>query len=825
MSRSTLSAPQLFRLLRQQSRTDLRSLEWRSLLLAMILATTLASFLTALGQQLEQGLSRQSAAVLGADLSLSDARPPTADIRQQARERNLEQTEVVQFSTMVSQAEQMLLSSVRAVNAPYPLRGQIVTAPAQSTPIPAPGTAWAEQALLDRLNAEVGSRITLGYKELLISAAVVSSPDRGSGFRSFSPQLIINRDDLEATGVIQPGSRIGYRLLLRGDEAGIRGFAAWLEPQLNPQQRLASVYSDQPMAQGAMKNASGFLRLSSLFGLLLCGLLISLCLRRYSSAQQSRCALLKSLGMQHRQILQLYLLKLLSGWAVAAVTGTLLCQLLLLITHQLLQSLIPGGLPDPAPLYYLAGPLMSLALLLILGFSPLMQISQTPVMGLLRQELLRHNPLSRPARILLVILLGTVLALYLGSIVNALLALLLIGLCTLLAGVIAATLLPPLARQLAQHFKLGRLLRYRLRQQRQWHRIQLGIMSLLLALLCSLFLSQTELVERWRNQLPADTPNQFVINIQPWEVQAVGDFLQQQSVDHTLYPMIRGRVTGINNTSPEQALSAQQMEHNALHRELNLSWSAERPPHNPLLQGQWWTTPPPQPEISLEQEFAETLGLGLGDQMTFELAGQQISATISSIRKVEWRSFKPNFYVIFSPGALENYPQTYITSFRLESTDSGISRALLKQFPALTLIDVGQWIEQANNLINQLIQASTIVLGLTLGAGILLVQLLLHQELEQRRHENALLQVLGSTPAQTLRLDLLEFALLGLLSGLMAALLSELLTGLIGLRLLELPLVLHPLIWLLLPLSGAAIFLLGTLGGHRKSGYQQLRQN
>ena len=624
---------------------------------------------------------------------------------------------------------------------------------------------------------------------------------------------------------MQPGSRIGYRLLFSGDEPTIRQFSEWLEPQLNPQQRLQSVYTDQPMAAGAMKNASGFLRLSSLFGLLLCGLLISLCLRRYSSAQQSRCALLKSLGMQHTQILQFYLLKLLSGWAVAAIIGTLLCQLLLFIAHQLLQSLIPGGLPDPAAEYYLVGPLMSLALLLILGFSPLLQISNTPVMGLLRQELLRQNPLTYPARIALLILLGGVLALYLDSLVNALLALLLIGLCTVLAGVIAATLLPPLARLLATRFKLGRLLLYRLRQQRQWHRIQLGIMSLLLALLCSLFLSQTELVERWQNQLPADTPNQFVINIQPWEVESVGQFLQQQSVEHTLYPMIRGRVTAINNQPPEQVLSAKQREHNALHRELNLSWAADRPAHNPLTAGRWWSSTPEQPEISMEQEFADTLGMQLGDQMTFELAGQQITATITSLRQVEWRSFKPNFYVIFSPGALENYPQTYITSFRLESDQTAVSRALLKAFPALTLIDVGQWIEQANALINQLIQASTIVLGLTLAAGVLLVQLLLHQELEQRRHENALLQVLGSTPGQTLKLDLLEFTLLGLLSGLMAALLSELLTGLIGLRLLELPLVGHPAIWVLLPLGGALIFLLGTLGAHRKSGYRQLRQS
>ncbi|RTE64455.1 FtsX-like permease family protein [Amphritea opalescens] len=820
-----MRSQQLVRLALKQTRSDLRTFEWRALLLALFLATALSGFLTLLGNQLEKGLSHQSAAMLGADLSLSDSQPIAEALRKEAAQRGLQYTDVVQFSSMVSTDEQMLLSSIRAVDAPYPLRGEIITDPPQSTPIPAPGTAWAEQSLLERLGVQVGATVDLGYATFTITAAVLSSPDRGTGFRSFSPQLLINHQDLAATRVIQPGSRIGYRTLFSGAEAPVRDFYTQLNSDLTPQQRLWSVYADQPLAAGALQNASGFLRMTSLFGLLLCGLLITLSLRRYSHAQYRRSALLQCLGLRPQHVLRLYLFKLMLGWASAALLGILASGLALQLTGSLLQTILPSGLPAPDYRLLVIGPLLSLTLLILIGFAPLMGISRIPVMGLLRRDQLSHQGLSWPIRLIILALSGVVIALYLGSIINALAAILLTVATILVAGLCASLMLPPLGRLLARRFRLGRLLSYRLRQQRQWHRIQLGIMCLLLTLFSSLLLSQTELVNRWRAQLPVNTPNQFVINIQPWELQPLSQFLTEAGIDTTLYPMIRGRITLINDQPPEAVLSPQQMQNNALKRELNLSWSATAPAHNELLAGDWWAEDSQESLISIEQELATNLGLTLGDKIGFEVAGQAFSATISSIRKVEWRSFRPNFYMIFSPGVLQNYPQTYITSFRLGEEHAGLSRELLRQFPSLTLIDVSQWIEQASTLIDRLIQASTLILGLTLSAGLVLVQLLVYQELEQRRHENALLQVLGSTPAQTRQLDILEFALLGFASGMMAALLTEIVTGLISSRLLELPVILHPSIWILLPLAGTALFTLSTLISHRKSGFSQLQRH
>ena len=820
-----MTSSQLIRLALKQSRSDLFTFEWRALLLALFLATTLSGFLTLLGNQLEKGLSRSSATMLGADLSLSDSKPIAKARLEAAAKLGLLYTSVTQFSTMVSTDEQMLLSSVRAVEAPYPLRGELITEPPQSTPVPTPGTAWAEQQLLERMGIAVGETINLGYSQFKITAAVISSPDRGTGFRSFSPQLLINREDLAATRVIQPGSRIGYRALFSGTEQQVKRFDAQLRQDLTPQQRLWSVYADQPMASGAMKNASGFLRMTSLFGILLCGLLITLSLRRYSSAQYRRSALLQSLGMRPRQILHLYLFKLLLGWVFAALAGIIASLLLLQLTGSLLQTLLPAGLPAPDYRLMATGPLLSLALLLAIGFSPLLQISRIPVMGLLRRDQLSHQGLSWPARLIILALTGTVIALYLGSVINALAAVILMIVTLLLAGLCASLLLPPAGRLLARRFRLGRLLRYRIRQQRQWHRVQLGIMCLLLTLLSSLLLSQTELVSRWRAQLPVNTPNQFVINIQPWELQPLNQFLSDSGIETALYPMIRGRITLINEQPPEQVLGQTQLENNALKRELNLSWMTNAPQHNEIVDGAWWPADTQDNLISIEQELANDLGLTLGDKIGFEVGGATFDATISNIRKVEWRSFRPNFYIIMSPPVLQNYPQTYITSFRLTEQQSGLTRELLKQFPSLTLIDVSQWIDQASQLIERLIQASTLILGLTLVAGLVLVQLLVYQELEQRRRENALLQILGSTPAQTRHLDILEFALLGFASGVIAALLTEIITGLVSYQLLDLPVILHPWVWLILPVVGMLLFTLATLISHRPSGYEQLKQS
>jgi putative ABC transport system permease protein len=364
------------------------------------------------------------------------------------------------------------------------------------------------------------------------------------------------------------------------------------------------------------------------------------------------------------------------------------------------------------------------------------------------------------------------------------------------------------AKPLARRLLLGRLLLMRLRQQRQWHRLQAAVVVMLLTLLSVIWISRSDLLQQWQAQFPSDTPNYFVINIQPWEKEALDQFLDEQSLETELYPMIRGRFTELNGAPVQPQLNEEQQSHNTLRRELNLSWSTERPEHNPLQAGEWWSADSTEPLISIEGEMAQELGLKIGDRLGFDVGGVQIEGRISNIREVVWTSFRPNFYIIFSPGALEGAPSTWITSFHLPPERQQVSRQLLQQFPSLTLIDIDLLLSQLSQWLKRLADSSALILALSLGCGLMLLGVTLLQALEQRRFESALLQTLGVTAEQARRLDLLEFLLIGLVCGVLASISAEAVLASLHLYLLQIDPRLHPLLWFSLPPMAALLFVL-----------------
>lgn len=793
----------LLRLTRQQSLRSLRSPEWRALLAALLIAITLITLLTQLGDRLEQSLNRRTAELLGADLVLRSDEP--VNIHTAAGIRS---TRVAQFPTMIEAGSEMLLTSVRAVTEPYPLRGTIVTEPADHPAIPAPGTVWAEPQVFERLNLKPGDSIKLGYSTFKLAYRLISSPDRGSGFRSFSPGLIMRADELDATGVIAPGSRIQYRQLFAGPARQIGPLEQRLAANLHSNERLYSLGADQPMTGHALRNAELYLRLSALFALLLGALTITLSLRRYTAAQHSRAALLLSLGLDSRHLLRLYGYQLLFGWALCALLGTLLGTAL----QELLVSLVADLLPQPVPATGIAasvsGALIGLLLLLTLGLPAFYRLSRIPVMALLRDSSLPDSRAVRLFQLIGLLALAGLMSLYLNSLPQAMLLLAALAFSALLVGAIAQHLLHWLSRLLRDRLRLGRLLVLRIRQQRRWHRLQAATMTLLLTLMATLWVARGDLLQQWRAQFPADTPNYFLINIQPWENAPLDAFFASKQLHPRLYPMVRGRISSINGTPLADAgLTPEQRRHNALRRDLNLTWSANLPDSNHLLQGQWWpATPVKGPLISVEQDLAQALGVVPGDRVGFTVADQHIEARVANIRAVDWESFRPNFYVIFSPGALDNLPTTYITAMRLDGSQRGLTRPLLQQFPTLTLIDVDQLLNEVQTLVARLVDSSSLILALTLLSGLLLLVVTLMQELERRRYENALLQTLGATPRQSRLLDLLELLWLGAICGALAALACEAILWLVHSRLLQMTPVLHPLLWLLLPPLSAALF-------------------
>lgn len=801
------------RLALRQLRTQLRTTEWRALLLATWIAIALTTLLTLLGDRLERGLLRESANLLGADLVLSSGRPLTDSRLQEISAADVTRTQVVQFPSMVSNPSAgdtpPMLVSVRAADAPYPLRGEITTAPPHPTDLPGSGNVWVEARVLSQLGLKVGDKLQLGYSDFNISAELISSPDRGTGFRSFSPHIIINRADLEATGVLAPGSRANFRLLMAGSKEQIAALDAQIRPTLADYERLLALRTDQPLTGNALGNALAYLKLSALTALLLSALTILLSLRRFSQKQFTRSALLLNLGLNPGQLVRIYLYQLLFAWIVLALLGTATAALVDGLVQSWLVNLLPQRLPDPSIYTWFSGAALGLVMLILLGLPPVLSLARIPVAHLLRGD---TPPQDRRARLLqgaCLMLLALTLLLFLQAPLAALILLGLLVIGGLIFGYIAQFLLEKIAEPLADSLMLGRLLRLRLRQQRKWHRLQSAVIVLLLTLLAVVWVSRADLLAEWRAKFPTDTPNYFVINIQPWQKPELDTFLLNNGIDSQLYPMIRGRLNQLNGQPIRPQLTEEQLQDNTLRRELNLSRSLDKPQHNELLEGQWWETTPDTAQISVEQDMMEDLGLQLGDRLGFDIGGQEVSAEITSIRGVEWTSFRPNFYVIFSPGALENYPGTWITSFRLDNERKQLATEMLSQFPSLTLIDIDQLLAQLGIWLKRLGDSSAMILGLTLVCGLILMAVTLLQALEQRRFESALMQTLGASGEQTRHLDLLEFLLLGLVCGVLAGVAAEVTLAGLHLELLHVEPKLHPWLWLTLP-TLASLFFVAT---------------
>lgn len=797
-------------LLLRQIGTQLRTTEWRALLFATWIAIALATLLALLGDRLERGLLRESAAMLGADLVLSSQRPINLERLEQAHTAGLETTEVAQFPSMIHVGEEMMLVSVRAATPPYPLRGQIRTQPAQTTQMPPPGEAWVEARILSQLGLAVGDSITLGYSELRIGAEMLSSPDRGTGFRSFSPQLVMHSDDLDATGILAPGSRAQFRLLMAGDDDAIETIDLEWQDSLSSDERLFSLRSDQPMSGAALGSALSYLKLTALIALLLAALTIFLSLRRFSLGQHKRCALLLSLGMSANDLIKLYLCQLLIAWFVLSLLGTLTGVLLEQLILSWLNELLPEQLPQPTAWRYLSGSAMGFSLLILLGLPPVLQLSRVAVSSLFRDEISGSDKRALTIQLICFALLAAALLTFLEAPLAALTLLVLILVGGLVFGWLAQRSLRLLARPLAHKLLLGRLLLMRLEQQKRWHRLQAGVVILLMTLLSLVWISRTDLLTDWQAQIPDDTPNYFVVNIQPWQTEPIQTFLQQEGINSQLYPMIRGRVSTLNGEPIRAQMNPEQLEHNTLNRELNLSWSDQPPAHNRLVAGSWWGTDTPEAEISVEREMAEELGLIPGDRLGFDLGGLTVEARITSLREVEWTSFQPNFYVIFNQSAMQEMPATFITSFRLTPEQDALATQLVREFPSLTLIDIGQLLQQIATWMQRLGDSSALILSLTLFCGALLMLLTLRQALDQRRYESALLQTLGASARQTQQLDLLELMLLGLVCGVLAVITAEGTLALLYLYLLNLEPGLHPRMWLLLPAASTLFF---TLSG------------
>ena len=827
-----------WRLAARSLKRDLRAADVRALFVALVLAVAASTMIAFFLDRLERGLERQAGQMLGGDLVLEQRDPFPEELRNTLEQAGFTLSDQVDLVSMISQGERFQPASLKAVDDVYPHygvshvdRGSGVEQIASGPPA---GEAWADPRLAELIEIEIGDRVQVGQTELTISGIIEREADQSAGFGNFNPRLMLNTADLEATGLVQPGSRIEFELLAAGPPTALDQVQGLLAQLRRDGVEVRDVRVDRPQLGNALQRAESYLGLAGLAAVLLAGVAVAMSPRRYVERHLDTAALLRCFGASQYQLVTIFSLQLIGLALMASLIGALLGLVGQAVLLWLLTSFLPMTLPPPGIMPLWLGIFTALAVLVGFAGPTLLRIKQVSALKVLRREL---DPLP-PAAWLVVgvasIVFGGLLWLYSGSFPLAL-ALLVGGsaLLALLWGV-SSLLLNGLLRAVqrlkgggewVQAFRLGGR---QLARRKQAGLGQLLAFSVTFFAMAMIVLVRGDLLTTWQDQLPEDTPNYFAINIQPGErdafEQAVAPRVDTQS---TLYPMVRGRITEINGQAPRDAVPADARGDNSLRRELNLTWQSELPEGNQVVAGQWFT-PESEPEgwmsevdatpssdsetvpISVEDGLAERLGLGLGDEITFAVGSDSITTRIESLRSLNWDSFNPNFFVIFPPGVLESFGHSFITAFHLPDEEQGLVRELVSDFPGVSLLNVDAILGQVRDVLTQVTRAVELVLILVLLAGVSVLYAALTASRPVRAHESGLLRVFGAGNRMISRVQGAEYALLGFASGLLGAVLAELATAALYLYWLDLTPRLHLGLWLALPIGGA--LLIGIIG-------------
>lgn len=787
-----------------------RAGDLRLMAAAAILAVAITTLIAAFGDRLERSLLHRAADLLGADLVLTGGEPATDGTLAVFAQAGLRTVGAVDFSTMLAHGDNILLANVRAAGDGYPLRGALVVeeqgARRSVDRGPAPGELWIDPRVAADLGLGTGDRIDVGYLSLQVTAVVVDEPERSGGFSSlFGARALMHLDDLEAARVVQPGSRVRWHTLVAGDPGALTRARETLEPALAPHESFADVRSGSRRTASALSRTTQFLSLAAVLGVILCGAAIGIAADRQSRRLYDTVALLRTFGLARQQVFRVLALEVVLLALLAGVIGTLLGMLAQSALSSLLAGALPRELPPPGPVAWLAGLAAAAVTLPAFALPPLLRLGAVPPLRVLRRDL------SPPAgRTFLHYGVGiTLLALLVIAVASDRgLALALLG-ATLLLVAITVPLAGLLLRRL--HRLRPRLpFPLRLASDRLAHAplrfgAQLVAFSLILATMALSTLVRDDLLANWQRQLPADAPNLFAFNLMPYEREDFLATLAEAGIaPPVLYPVTPGRLVKVDGVPAAERVQPGSDAERSLDRDLVLTQAAQAGADNRLVAGDWWGADAPPGLVSVEAELAEGLGIAPGDTLTFLIAGQTIEARVASLRTVDWDSFRPNFFMIFSPGTLAEAPYTWLTSLRAEDSPA-LVRTLRAQFPAATLIEVGPLLARMNDLVGQMSRGIGFVLGLLLLAALLLMAASVVASLDERLAESALLRVLGAR-RRLLRASLAgEFALLGGVAGLLAALATEAARWALYTQVMELAWQPLPALWLLLPPASATL--------------------
>ncbi len=797
-------------------RRDWRAGEWRVLLLALVLAVGSLSTVGLFADRVRQALQQEATSLIGSDLRITSTRPLPSIYQNSAKAHGLYTVESRSFPSMVAFREQTLLSEIQAVEPGYPLRGKLTIGDSSehdANGIPERGTVWVDERLLRRLDLKVGNEVNIGDQRFNVAARIVKDIDQSIGFSSFAPRVLMNMRDLASTGLQQEGSRITYRLMVAGEATKVAALREELSNKLSGNERLEDVRDARPEIRSALERAEHFLGLAALTAAILAGAAILLSARRFVQRHLDSCAVMRCLGAQQGQVLRLFMYQFLLLGLFAVLLGCLLGYATQAALIFFVEAMRDAALPQPGVLPAIKAGISGYALLFGFAFLPLLQLRKVSPLRVLRRELGAPQPNTLLAYGLAMLVLGVLFLWHAGSLELgfAVLGGLLAGLA--IFGGLAWLILIGLGAYLTNltsywRHAMNNLVRHVRNNALQVVALALGGMALLL-----LTLVRSDLLHGWQDKLPPDAPNRFVVNIQPDQRQQVFDFFSRERLPKPhLMPMVRGRLVAINDIPVNGDSYSEPRARGLVEREFNLSYMEQMPEWNELVSGTWWDING-NGQLSVEEGIAQTLGIYLGDMLTYDVAGSRFTAQVTSLRKVQWDSMRVNFFVIATPELLSDFPGSYLTSFFLPPDKVRAGDNLALELPNVLVIDTGAIIAQVRHIMDQITQVMAAVFLFTLFSGFAVLYAALLATQDERTFEAAVLRTLGADGYYLRRLHLAEFTVLGGLSGLFAASGAVLLGWVLARFVLEIPFQPSPVIWPVGVLGGmATVTLAGWLG-------------
>ena len=782
----------------RQMRRDLAAGEVRILLAAIVLAVMSVTAVSFLTDRAERALAMEANRLLGGDAVLRADEPIPAAMVANANLPGLKVTQTRAFPSMVGAGEQLKLGDIRALGEGFPLRGSFRIIASESgkeftaSAVPRPGTVWISRAGAQSIAAKIGDSVRIGSSDLRLVALVVQEPEASLDYFSTGPKVFLNLSDLPATGLVQPGSRITYRLVVAGDPASVETFLMRTRQAMGRGQRLETAADARPEIRSALDRAGRFLGLAALVSVVLAAVAVAMAARRHSARHLAGSAVMRCLGASQRTLVGIHVGELLLLGLAGSTLGVLLALILQAMVGGWLAEALRVAIPAAGWRPVFEGFGVGLTVLLAFGVPPVLALRRVPALRVLRKDVDVAEPSAWVAALVGLSGLGLLLWWKAGS--ATLGTAMLLGISGTLAvlGLLAYALIVLVRRMRSRlhgpwRYGLANVSRRPAASVAQIASLGLGLMVLLL-----LTFVRGDLLSRWQQALPADAPNRFIINVQPEQVKPVVDYLAKVGVAKPLlYPMVRGRLVSMNGKAVTGANFEARGDRakRMAEREFNLSFTDRLRDDNDVTAGRFWSpSGPSKPELSVEVELAQTLGWKLGDKVGFDIAGQPYEATVTSLRKVDWESFQPNFFVLASPASMQGFPASFIGGVHAPPKAAvALSNGLVSRFPNLSVIDIDAVLAQVRSTVDQVSAVVEAVFYFSLAAGILVLMASVTASQDERLLEGAVMRVLGGSRRQLLLAQATEFAVIGLLTGLTAAIAATTLAGVVAKQVFDLP--------------------------------------